>query len=351
MLHIDGTHGEGGGQLLRTSLTLSVLTGRPFRMDNIRAGRPKPGLRPQHLTAVRAAAALCQAKTTGAHLNSVALEFHPGARLRGGSYRFDVSKASASGRSAGAVTLIIQTLLWPLIFAQEASFITLVGGTFVPFSPPYHYFKHVAGPVFKNMGADFTSKLMQWGWMSRGGGQVELSINPSGSLKAVRLEPENVDLVTGVAAVTNLPSHIPQRMTERAGKLVREQGLDGNIKPIRERGNGPGAGMVLWIPQAGFSSLGRPGLPAEEVANSAVADLLSFMENGAAVDKFLADQILVPMALANGSSTFSTSLVSTHTVTNADLLRQWLNIDIEVKGVVGEPGQITVEGIGFSNNA
>jgi RNA 3'-terminal phosphate cyclase (ATP) len=351
MLHIDGTLGEGGGQLLRTSLTLSVLTGRPFRMDNIRAGRSKPGLRPQHLTAVRAASSLCQAKTTGAHLDSVALEFQPGARPRGGSYRFDVSEAATSGRSAGAVTLIIQTLLWPLIFAQEASLITLVGGTFVPFSPPYHYLNHVAGPVFRKMGADFTCELMQWGWMSRGGGQVELSINPSGLLKAIRLEPENVDLVSRVAAVTNLPSHIPQRMTERANKLVREQGLDGNIKPIRERGNGPGAGIVLWIPQAGFSSLGRPGLPAEDVANSAVADLLSFMENGAAVDKFLADQILVPVALANGSSTFSTSHVSSHTLTNADLLRQWLDIDIEVEGVVGGPGQITVEGIGFSYDA
>jgi RNA 3'-terminal phosphate cyclase (ATP) len=317
-------------------------------MDNIRAGRSKPGLRPQHLTAVRAASALCQAKTTGAHLDSIALEFQPGARPRGGSYRFDVSEAAVSGRSAGSVTLIIQTLLWPLVFAKEASFITLVGGTFVPFSPPYHYLKHVAGPLFRKMGVDFTCELMQWGWMSRGGGQVKLSINPSGPLKAIRLEPENVDLVNGVAAVTNLPSHIPQRMTERANKMVRKQGLDGNIKPIRERGNGPGAGIVLWIPQAGFSSLGRPGLPAEDVADSAVADLLSFMENGAAVDKFLADQILVPMALAYGSSTFSTSLVSTHTLTNADLLRQWLNIDIEVEAVVGGPGQITVEGIGFS---
>ncbi len=351
MLHIDGTLGEGGGQLLRTSLTLSVLTGRPFRMDNIRAGRSKPGLRPQHLTAVRAASALCGAKTTGAHLNSVTLEFHPGSRPSGGSYKFDVSEASASGRSAGAVTLIIQTILWPLIYAKEASFITLVGGTFVPFSPPYHYIKHVAGPVYRKMGADFKCELIQWGWMNKGGGQIDLSINPSGPLKAVCLKPEGADLVTGVAAVTNLPSHIPQRMSERAGKLVREQGLDGNIKPIRERGNGPGAGIVLWIPQAGFSSLGRPGLPAEEVANSAVADLLSFMENGAAVDKFLADQILVPMALASGLSTFSTSHVSTHTITNADLLSRWLNIKIKVEGVVGGPGQITLEGIGFSYDA
>lgn len=351
MLQIDGTLGEGGGQLLRTSLTLSVLTGRPFRMDNIRAGRSTPGLRPQHLTAVRAASALCRADTVGAHLGSRTLEFHPDTRPMGGNFRFDVSEAAVSGRSAGSVILIIQTILWPLIFAKEPSNITLVGGTIVPFSPSYHYFNHVAGPVFKQLGADFSCELKRWGWMSKGGGQVELFVKPSGPLRGITLKPIKADKVGGVAAVSNLPSHIPQRMSERANKLIRERGLGADVKPIRERGDGPGAGLVLWIPQAGFSSIGRPGLPAEEVANSAVADLLPFMENGAAVDKYLADQILVPMALANRSSTFSTSHVSTHMITNANLLRQWLNIIIRLEGEVGESGQITVEGTGFSYDA
>lgn len=351
MLRIDGSLGEGGGQLLRTSLTLSVLTGRPFHMDNIRAGRSKPGLRPQHLTAVKAASVLCQAQTHGAHLGSVSLEFHPKSGPRGGQFRFDVSEAAISGQSAGSVTLIIQTILWPLLFADEPSTITLVGGTFVPFSPAYHYFEHAAGPVFRQMGADFSSQLKCWGWMSKGGGQVELSVTPSRGLSALTLKPKKADKVSGMAAVSNLPSHIPQRMSERASKLLREAGLEADIKPVRDRGDGSGAGMVLWIPQAGFSSLGRRGLPAEEVASSVVADLLSFMENGAAVDRYLADQLLLPMALANGSSTFSTSHVSSHTITSADLLCQWLNNNIEVEGVVGGMGQITVEGIGFSNRA
>jgi len=300
---------------------------------------------------VKAASVLCQAQTHGAHLGSATLEFHPKSGPRGGQFRFDVSEAATSGRSAGSVILIIQTVLWPLLFADEPSRIALVGGTFVPFSPAYHYFEHVAGPVFRQMGADFSSQLKRWGWMDKGGGQVELSVTPSRSLSAITLKPKKADRVSGTAAVSNLPSHIAQRMSERASKLLREAGLDPDIKPISDRGAGPGAGIVLWMPQAGFSSLGRPGLPAEEVANSSVADLLSFMENGAAVDKYLTDQLLLPMALANGLSTFSTSRLSTHTITNADLLRQWLNIKIEIEGVVGGSGQITVEGIGFSNRA
>ena len=351
MLRIDGTLGEGGGQVLRTSLSMSVLTGRSFRIDNIRAGRSTPGLRPQHLTAARAAASLCQAETVGLQLGSTALEFHPKTGPTGGSFTFDVTDASTSGRSAGSIMLIIQTILWPLLYAEEPSSITLAGGTFVPYSPAYHYFEYAAGPVFRQMGANFSCQLIRWGWMSKGGGQVKLSINISGGLRAITLQPKKDERVGGVAVVSNLPSHIPQRMSDRASSLLREAGLKADIEPLHGRGDGPGAGIVLWMPQAGFSALGRPGLPAEEVAGSAVADMLSFMENGAAVDKHLADQLLVPMALAKGSSTFSTGQITNHTITNADLLRQWLNNNIEIEGAAGGPGQITVEGIGFSNEA
>jgi RNA 3'-terminal phosphate cyclase (ATP) len=250
--------------------------------------------------------------------------------------------------SAGSVTLIIQTLLWPLAFARESSKITARGGTFVPFSPPFHYLSEVVQPVYKLMGLELDNKLFQWGWMSAGGGCLETNVEPTYGLQAVNLEPRAVERVRGVAAVTNLPSHIPQRMAARADKLIRQRGLSADIKAVRETGDGPGAGIVLWIPQAGFSSLGRPGLPAEKVADAAIAEFTAFMENGAAVDQFLADQLLMPMALANGISSFTTNKITGHTLTTIELLRIWLGISIMVEGTPGNPGRIEVHGIGYS---
>jgi RNA 3'-terminal phosphate cyclase (ATP) len=347
MLKLDGSMGEGGGSLLRTSLSLSALTGRPFTIENIRANRSKPGLRPQHLTAVRASAKICQAELSGDQFGATRLEFHPTMIPQPGDYRFDVMESSPSGLSAGSVTLIIQTLLWPLAYTGAPSKITARGGTFVPFSPPYHYLSEVVEPLYKLMGLELENKLVKWGWMSAGGGCVETNIDPTTGLQALKLVPRAVEKITGVAAVTNLPSHIPQRMSARADKLIRQRGLSADIKAVRETGDGPGAGIVLWIPQAGFSSLGRPGLPAEKVADAVIAEINAFIENGAAVDQFLADQLLVPMALANGVSSFTTNRITGHTLTTIELLRLWLGISIAVEGAPGNPGQIEVHGIGY----
>ncbi|MCI0399124.1 MAG: RNA 3'-phosphate cyclase [Chloroflexi bacterium] len=350
MLVIDGSQGEGGGQVLRTSLSLSALTGRPFRIEKIRANRSRPGLRPQHLTAVRAVAAICRAEVNGDQLNSTVLEFRPGGSPRAGAYEFDVTEASASGVSAGAVTLIFQAVCWPLLFAGDSSQLTLSGGTFVPFSPPYHYLAEVAGPVFARMGAFFDLALREWGWMAAGGGLVTATIHPSQKLHSLTLEPAPESSVLGIAAVTNLPSHIPHRMERRAYKLLTEAGLQATIRPLRERSAGPGAGMLLWLPQAGFSSLGRPGLPAEQVTEAAVAELLDFVDNQAAVDLHLADQLLIPMTLAHGTSTLTTNRLTLHTLTNADLLRRWLDAAITIDGNLDGPGQIMVVGVGFGED-
>ena len=347
MLVIDGSQGEGGGQVLRTSLSLAALTGRSFRIKNIRANRSRPGLRPQHLTAVRAVAALCDADLAGDELDSTTVTFRPGSRPRGGEYAIDVTAASQAGRSAGAVTLILQAVLWPLLFAGEKSQITIRGGTFVPFSPPYHYLAEVARPAFERLGASFTTDLQSWGWMAAGGGEIAVAIEPVAGLQSVRFEPVGETKVGGIAAVTNLPSHIPHRMARRAHNLLSEAGLAPSVQPLRERGQGPGAGIVLWLDQAGFSSLGRKGLPADKVAEAAVAELLAFVDNGAAVDHHLADQLLAPMALAHGKSSFTTDNLTRHTMTNANLLRQWLNVSITVDGVIGKPGRVWVTGVGF----
>jgi RNA 3'-terminal phosphate cyclase (ATP) len=220
----------------------------------------------------------------------------------------------------------------------------LKGGTFVPFSPSYHYLAEVAGPAFRRFGAEFSAELRKWGWMTGGGGIVEAAITPVKSLQGVRFEPVTDDTVRGVAAVTNLPSHIPHRMARRAHNLIEQMGLKAAVSAVRENGVGPGAGIILWRTQAGFSSLGRRGLPADKVAEAAVADLAAFLDNGTAVDKYLADQLLIPMALAQGQSSLTTDHLTRHTLTNSALLRQWLDVSIRIDGELGETAEITVDG-------
>lgn len=347
MLVIDGSQGEGGGQILRTCLSLSALTGRPFRLENIRARRSKPGLRPQHLTAVRAVAAVCSAELTGATLNSTILEFQPQSPPQAGEYNFDVSDA-AEGGSAGAVTLIFQALLWPLLFAAGTSYLTLRGGTHVPFSPPYHYLAEVARPAYARLGAAFETDLKAWGWYPAGG-EMTAVIEPLTHLRAASFAGGPVERVAGIAAVTNLPAHIPHRLARRAANLLAQAGYSHKIEALRERGVGPGAGIVLWLPHAGFATLGRPGLPAEKVAETAVAELLAFLDNGAAVGKHLADQLLLPLALSQGSATFTTDQLTTHVSTSADLLRQWLDVTITTTGAANRPVQIDITGVHFTH--
>ena len=350
MLTIDGSQGEGGGQMLRTSLSLSALTGRPFRMINIRGQRSKPGLRPQHLTAVRAVAELCQAEVEGDELSSTSLTFRPGSSPSAAEYFFDVAEASVSGHSAGAVTLILQAVLWPLLFAVGPSKITVRGGTFVPFSPPYHYFAEVASPNYARFGATIKTELITLGWMTAGGGEVVVTIEPLTRLTAVTFEPVGRVRVNGVAAVSNLPSHIPHRMARRAHNLLVEAGLEPAVHPQRKGGAGPGAGIVLWLDQGGFSALGRKGYPADKVAEAAVGELFAFLDNGAAVDYHLADQLLLPMAIAQGRSTFTVDKLSHHTLTNINLLREWLAVAITVTGDVNQPGTVTVQGIDMARS-
>jgi RNA 3'-terminal phosphate cyclase (ATP) len=327
---------------------LAALTGRPFQTINIRGNRSKPGLRPQHLTAVQAVAAVCRAETEGATLNSTRLTFRPTGPPQGGDYTFDVTEASPSGRSAGAVTLIFQAVLWPLLFADQPATLRLRGGTQVPFSPPYHYLARVAAPAFARLGVpDLQLNLPAWGWMAQGGGEVTAVIPPITSLQAATFTRPAVERIEGVAAVTNLPAHIPQRMARRAHNLLTQAGFTADIQPLRERGAGPGAAICLWLPQAGFAALGQKGFPADKVAETAVNALLAFVETEAAVDPHLADQLLLPLALAHGRSQFTTSRLTQHTLTNTALLRRWLDVEIEISAGLDQPGQIEVMGSGF----
>ncbi|KAA3655905.1 MAG: RNA 3'-phosphate cyclase [Chloroflexi bacterium] len=349
MMVIDGSQGEGGGQVLRTSLSLAALTGRPFTLTNIRANRKTPGLRPQHLTAVRAVATVCGARLEGAALNSQKLIFQPQVTPQGSTYRFDVADA-AKGGSAGAVTLIWQALIWPLLFAPTISHVALIGGTHVPFSPPFHYLSEVALPIFRQFGIESSLSLEKWGWYPVGGGELTAFIHPTTQLNAPTITTPNTKTVNGIAAVTNLPAHIPQRMARRAHNQLTEAGFTPNIQPVRKRGRGPGAGIILWLPNGGFTSLGRKGLPADRVAETAVSHLLTFTRSHTMIDEHLADQLLIPAALAHGATRYTTQRLTQHTLTNAELLRQWLDVSIRIDGKLDQPAKIEVSGIGFQSN-
>jgi RNA 3'-terminal phosphate cyclase (ATP) len=327
MLYIDGSYGEGGGQILRTSLSLAAITGHPISIYNIRAGRKKSGLAAQHLTAVRAAAAICDAKVQGDKLGSMMLEFAPGSSIQAGNYTFDVTEAQEGG-SAGATTLVLQTVLLPLALASGNSQVILRGGTHVPFSPPMTYIEQVYLPILKRMGVQAEVKLGAWGWYPQGGGEVELLVSGGSKLNGINLvERGQLQQVCGLAVVTELPSHIPQRMASRSENLLREAGLKCAIQAVRNKGIAPGAGLFLSAEYehslAGFSALGRLGLPAEKVAQMACEDLLKFHQTHAAVDEHLADQILLPLALASEESKYTLAQVTTHLTTNAWVIEQF----------------------------
>lgn len=326
MIEIDGSYGEGGGQVLRTALSLAAITGKSIRINSIRANRSKPGLAAQHLTAVRAAAATCQAKVHGDALGSTTLEFIPSSNPQAGEYTFDVTEARQGG-SAGAVTLVLQTILMPLALAPTDSQVTLRGGTHVPFSPSITYIEQVYLPMLSCMGVQASVNLNAWGWYPQGGGEVHLQVTSSNLSGLDLLARGELRQVRGLAVVTELPAHIPQRMASRAENLLQQANLPAFVQPLRAKGIAPGAGIFLTAEyehsRAGFGAIGRVGLAAEKVAAIACEELVDFHNTGAPVDVHLADQLLLPTALGTQPSQYRVAEISTHLTTNAWVIEQF----------------------------
>jgi RNA 3'-terminal phosphate cyclase (ATP) len=351
VLILDGAHGEGGGQILRTALSLSIITGRAFRLVNIRLGRRKPGLLPQHLSAIRAAAAISDAAISGDRLRSIDLEFAPRHLARHGDYFFDVTE-TAEGGSAGSVTLILQTLLVPLACADGVSSLVLRGGTHVEWAPP---FDHVVGsylPALWRMGFCVDAELNRWGWYPIGDGEITCRISPGRPDKNLP-RPNGLELlrrgplrrIAGRAVAANLPAHIPQRMTDRARSVLIDFGVPANIEAQRVTAACPGAGIFLAAEYeelaASFSALGRLGKPSETVADEAVAALREHHASGAVVELHLADQLLLPLSIAAGSSLFSVARSTGHLATNAWTIDQFGVADMTIEE--GTPTIVRVE--------
>lgn len=326
-IHIDGSSGEGGGQILRTALALAALLRKPVKIDNIRANRPQPGLKTQHLAGVHALAEITRAEIGGAASHSTSITFAPRI-LRGGNYRFEISTAGAAG-------LLLGTVLPPLLFAAEPSEITITGGTHVPFSPPVDYLAKVFIPVLRKMGADVSLELVRYGFYPRGGGSIRVHVSPVHKLCGIKLEERGP--LTGlqlIAGSANLPDHIARREIKFIEETLRK--YRGSIRsyPFACQAESPGNSVCLVAEYArataGFDALGKPGRPAEDVAAEVCREFSLFEKTGATVDSRLADQIILYMALASGESSFITPEITSHLATNIDIIRRFLPARIEM---------------------
>jgi len=343
MIRIDGSRGEGGGQVLRTSLALSCVLGRPFTITKIRAARKRPGLQPQHLAAVRAAAAVGRADVRGAELSSQTVEFRP-AGTGEGAFLVDVAEEKGS---AGSVTLVLQTVLLPLSFRQRTSTITVTGGTHVPGSPSFHYLTDVVAPVLSRLGVRTAFTIDSWGWYPRGGGTVTAQVMPAQERPPLSLADRGKLLgVSGISAVSNLPGHIAVRQRERARAVLGGSGIDAQIDVLSAPSNGKGSFLFLRAEfenlSAGFGGLGAIGKRAETVADEACAELFSHLQGRGALDPHLADQVVPWLAFCRGTSEITTSRVTSHLLTNLWVLQQFMDIVVEVDGSEGAEGRISI---------
>ena len=336
MLHVDGSQGEGGGQVLRTSLTLACLTQTPIQLTNIRARRPKPGLQAQHLQAVRAAAAITRAKVSGDKIGSQSLYFEPGP-VQAGEYHFDIG-------TAGATTLVLQTIFWPLCFAKDPSHVTITGGTHVAWSPAFHYLDWHWLACIHQMGVRATLHLDRAGFYPPGGGQIRAVIHPVKQLAPLHWTERGQLLgIRGLSGTANLPAHVTQRQQDRA-----VQRLDQKINMERLEMSAPSPGSMLLLMaefergRGCFVGLGKKGKPAEQVAEEAIRGLEKFFSTPATVDEYLADQLLLPFALTSGRSELVTSAVTPHLLTNAAVIEQFDRAKITIEGTSGQPGRVVV---------
>ncbi len=323
MIVIDGSKGEGGGQILRTSLGLSLLTGQSFRIEKIRAGREKPGLMRQHLTAVSAAVEVSDAAVAGDAIGSQELTFEPGPATHG-RYEFAVG-------TAGSATLVLQTLLPALIVAKGPSQLTLKGGTHNPWSPPFDFLANVFLPLLNRMGACVKAKLVKPGFYPAGGGEFTIEIEPAadGLQPLTLLERGEIVSRRARAVVAGLPDHI----AERELKVVEKKlGWTGELLTIERVRDSDGPGNIVMLESVSrnvteiFTAFGEKDVRAEAVGARAVEEAREYLAAGVPVGLHLADQLLVPMVLAGGK--FRTTAPTRHTTTNIEAIRRFVDVDI-----------------------
>lgn len=341
LIQLDGAQGEGGGQILRTALGLSMVTGRSFRLTSIRAGRARPGLLRQHLTAVRAAAEICRGDVSGAHLGATEITFHPGEVLPG-EYHFAIG-------SAGSASLVLQTVLPALMIAGAPSTITVEGGTHNPSAPPAPFLQRAFAPLLGQMGVGLTIDLLRHGFYPAGGGRLRARIQPAagGALRPLELLARGE--ITGrraTAMVAGLSGEIAKR---ELAVVAANLGWDDDCLRIEQLDDRTGPGNALTIEIASehvtevFTGFGQRGVSAEEVAARAVEEARGYLASGAPVAGRLADQLMIPLALSRAGA-FATGPLSSHARTNLTVIDRFLSHTLAVESGAG--GNVTVRAIG-----
>jgi RNA 3'-terminal phosphate cyclase (ATP) len=338
MLTIDGSQGEGGGQILRSALALSLVSGTPFRIERIRAGRARPGLMRQHLTALQAAAAVGEAEVDGAAIGAQAVVFRP-KRVRAGAYRFAVG-------TAGSAALVLQTILLPLVVAGADSTLTLEGGTHNPHAPPFDFLAAAFLPLLRRMGAGVEARLERAGFYPAGGGRMRVDVAPRTGLRPLTLlERGALHQRRARAMLSRLPRQIGDR--ELAVVRARLGWADDELEVVvlGEDMAGPGNVLLLELQSEHvtevFTGFGEVGVRAEAVAERAVAEARRYLAADVPVGPYLADQLLLPVALA-GSGAYRTLPPTRHTTTNVEVIRRFLDVRIDVVRASDTAAEITV---------
>lgn len=338
MIDIDGSLGEGGGQILRSALTLSLLTGKSFRLRKIRANRkPKPGLRPQHLAGVRAAGKIGNAKLTGDAVGSSQLTFEPGTVMPG-QYRFAIG-------TAGSTSLVLHTVYLPLALANEPTELVLEGGTHTEKAPCFHFLQTTWRAYMSRLGVKMELAMERPGFYPRGGGKIKARIASTSILRPLSLNSVmQSDTATITCGTSGLPEHVAKRCLRRAEIRLRDAGIVAEVL-VEEWHGDPGCMLAITlggqVPSL-FFGLGAKGKPAEAVADEAVDQALAHRATGMPVDPHSADQLLLPLALAEGASEFAVSEITSHLTTNAAVIQMFIDREIVIDGEVGHPGVVKV---------
>ncbi len=353
MIEIDGSFGEGGGQVLRTSIALSALLARKVHITNIRAKRPNPGLRPQHVTAVEAVAAICDAETSGLQIGSANLLFSP-KKARSGSFRFDVG-------TAGSISLVLQALMPASAFSSGGAEFEITGGTDVRWSPTIDYVRFVVLPTLSRIGYEAELKLIRRGHYPKGGGKVSIKIRQCRELSPLTLnERQEIGQIRGVSHCVKLPSHVAQRQAVAAQNVLKSLSqmiVDVALETYPQDTDphiAPGSGITIYTDEAcgailGADSIGERGKAAEEVGSEAAKLLLEEINSNAPVDRHMSDILIPYLAVADGTSGFRTSQITMHTITNARIAELVSGAEVRIEGELGNPGTVRIRGIGLES--
>ena len=328
MITIDGSYGEGGGQILRNAVALSTITNKPVQITDIRANRPNPGIKAQHYVALKSIAEICNAETKGLEIGSTSITFKPG-KIKGGKYKFEVG-------TAGSITLAFQAIILSMLKTKESVTISLTGGTDVRWSPSWDYFQNVFLPLIKKMGVNVFPKLILRGYYPKGGGEAVLTINPIKKLQPLKLDkPEECFGINGLINISNLPDHIITRMKHTVVKTLLKNDLQTTINVDQSTALSPGVGVTLWTQSKntilGCTVLGERDISSEEVGKKASEALFKEIEAETTLDVHAFDQVLPYMALAkdNGISKCIVRELSSHASTNMWLIQQFLDVNFE----------------------